>query len=148
MAISHLEQVIRMDDKKAREKFLKTLSEMEMEMEIENKNGKYSVPYNAQIIGSMVSQYKNYLPKQSIIKNLMIIYRSLAMIAMKAIRMRNPREQILTLERFLVLRSQIIKGKGKKAITTGQIYGDRILKQVTFQKLKIFIPENLLMNKG
>lgn len=65
MAISHLEQVIRLDDKKAREKLLKTLSEMEMEMEIENKNGKHSVPYNAQIIGSMVSQYKNYLQKQS-----------------------------------------------------------------------------------
>jgi len=67
MAISHLEQVIRLDDKKAIEELLKTLGEMEMEMEKEkeNKNGKYSVPYNAQIIASMVSQYENYLQKQS-----------------------------------------------------------------------------------
>lgn len=67
MAISHLEQVIRLDDKNAREELLKALSEMEKEKdkEKENKNGKYSEPYTVQIIASIVSQYKNYLKEQS-----------------------------------------------------------------------------------
>lgn len=67
MAISHLEEVIVLKDKKAIEELLKTLGEMELEMEKEkeNKNGKYSVPYNRQIIASIVSQYENYLQKQS-----------------------------------------------------------------------------------
>lgn len=61
MAISHLEQVIRLDDEKAREELLKTLRKMENE----NKNEKYKVPYTAKIIASIVSQYENYLQKQS-----------------------------------------------------------------------------------
>jgi hypothetical protein len=61
MAISHLEQVIRLDDKKAREELLETLRKMEDE----NKNEKYSVPYTAKIIASIVSQYEKYLQKQS-----------------------------------------------------------------------------------
>ena len=65
MAISHLEHVISLKDKNAIEELLKTLCEMEKEKEKENKNGKYSVPYTAKIIASIVSQYKNYLQKQS-----------------------------------------------------------------------------------
>lgn len=61
MAISHLEQVIRLDDKKAREELLETLRKMENE----NKNEKNSVPYNATIIASIVSQYEKSLQKQS-----------------------------------------------------------------------------------
>ncbi|MBD2011941.1 hypothetical protein NDI40_17240 [Microcoleus vaginatus ZQ-A3] len=67
MTISHLAQVIRLDDKNAREELLKALREMEKEKdkEKENKNGKYSEPYTVQIIASIVSQYKNYLKEQS-----------------------------------------------------------------------------------
>ena len=65
MTISHLRQVIRLDDKNAREELLKALREMEKEKEKENKNGKYSEPYTVPIIASIVSQYKNYLKEQS-----------------------------------------------------------------------------------
>ena len=65
MAISHLGHVISLKDKSAIEELLKTLCKMEKEKEKENKNGKYSVPYTAKIIASIVSQYKNYLQKQS-----------------------------------------------------------------------------------
>lgn len=61
MAISHLEQVIRLDNKNAKEELLKTLRKKEKE----NKNGKYSVPYTAKIIASLVSEYEKTLQKQS-----------------------------------------------------------------------------------
>ena len=61
MAISHLEQVIRLDNKNAKEELLKILREKEKE----NKNGKYSVPYTAKIIASLVSEYEKNLQKQS-----------------------------------------------------------------------------------
>ena len=50
MTISHLREVIRLDDKNAREELLKALREMEKEKEKENKNGKYSEPYTEPII--------------------------------------------------------------------------------------------------
>ncbi|MEG4407841.1 hypothetical protein [Microcoleus sp. MON2_D5] len=59
MAISHLEQVIRLKDDNAIKDLLKDLAK------IENENPNSILPYTENIIASIVSQYKNYLQKQS-----------------------------------------------------------------------------------
>ena len=69
MAISHLEQVIRLKDETAIEKLLKYLAEIENE----NKNEKNSVPYTERIIASVVSQHQKHLQKQSNNKNLLVL---------------------------------------------------------------------------
>ena len=67
MAISHLEQVIRLKNEKAIEDLLKDLAKIENE----NKNEKNSVPYTERIIASVVSQHQKHLQKQSNNKNLL-----------------------------------------------------------------------------
>jgi hypothetical protein len=69
MAISHLEQVIRLKDETAIEKLLKYLAEIENE----NKNEKNMVPYTQRIIASVVSQHQKHLQKQSNNKNLLAL---------------------------------------------------------------------------
>ena len=67
MAISHLEQVIRLKNEKAIEDLLKDLAKIENE----NKNEKNRVPYTERIIASVVSQHQKHLQKQSNNKNLL-----------------------------------------------------------------------------
>jgi hypothetical protein len=75
MAISHLEQVIRLKNEKAIEDLLKNLAKIEKE----NKNENNSVPYTQKIIAFVVSQHQKlsqhqkHLQKQSNNKHLLLL---------------------------------------------------------------------------